>query len=126
MTGVRQLALVLGVALVAFGGLFAAAKADSDSAPEPRQAVKPASVEQPQAAVVNVADLSRAAALPAMRERKPKPPPPAPEPEPVVETPVVEPVTPAPQVYTPPPSNPAPTNPSPPPSDPGTSFDDSG
>jgi outer membrane biosynthesis protein TonB len=124
VTGVRQLALILVLGLASFGGLYAAAKADSDSAPESRQAVKPAAVEQPQAASVDVSDLGRAEPLPAMRVRKPKPPPP--EPEPVVETPVVEPVTPAPQVYNPPPSTPAPSTPSPPQPDPGQSFDDSG
>ncbi len=125
MTGVRQLVLVLVLGLASFGGLYAAAKADSDSAPEPRQAVEPAAVEQPQAAAVNVADLGRAEPLPAMRV-KPKPAASEPDPEPVVETPVVEPVTPAPQVYTPPPSTPTPSPPTPPEPDPGTSFDDSG
>ena len=124
MTGLRQLLLVVVLGLASFGALFAVARADGDSEPAPSKKAAPVRQEAPPAASVSVADLGRAEPLPAMRERRRAP---SPEPAPVVETPVVEPVAPAPPVYEPP-STPAPTPtpPSPPPSDPGESFDDSG
>ena len=125
MTGLRQALLVVFLGLASFGALFAVARADGGSEPEPAKKAAPVRHEAPPAASVNVTDLRRAEPLPAMRVRRPPP-----EPEPVVETPVVEPVEPvepvAPPVYQPPPSTPAPSTPSPPPADPGESFDDWG
>ncbi|MBN1528149.1 MAG: hypothetical protein JW895_03760 [Thermoleophilaceae bacterium] len=129
MTGVRQLALVVALALASFGALFAVARAsgDSDEPPaEPAKTVAAPDVAEP--ATVRVTSIGAAAPLPAMRTR---PREPSPAPAPVVEEPVTPTPEPAPEpVYTPPAPTPTPTpppsNPSPPPSDPGQSFDDSG
>jgi hypothetical protein len=130
VTGIRQALLVLALGLASFGALFAVARADGDSEPEPARKAAPVRPEIPEPASVNVADLGRADPLPAMRVRTPAP---EPDPEPVVETPVVDPDEPAepvepvaPPIYEPPPSTPAPSPPPPPPEDPGESFDDSG
>ena len=129
MTGVRQLALVVALALASFGALFAVARASDDSndpPAEPAKTVKAPDVAQP--ATVRVGTLGKAAPLPAMRTKpKPAPPPPVVEEEP--DEPLVEP-EPEPQpTYTPPAPTPTPTpqpsNPTPP-SNPGQSFDDSG
>ena len=129
MTGVRQLALVAALALASFGALFAVARAsdNSNDAPaKPAKAVRAPDVAAP--ATVKVANIGKAAPLPAMRTKpEPAPPPPVVEEEP--SEPVVEP-EPEP-TYTPPAPTPTPTpapqpsNPSPP-SNPGQSFDDSG
>ena len=131
MTGARQLALVVALALASFGALFAVARASDDSndpPPEPAKTVKAPDVGAP--AMVRVGTLCKVAPLPAMRTKpRPAPPPtvvdeepdepvvePEPEPEPV---PTYNPPAPAP-TPTPQPSNPSP------PSNPGQSFDDSG
>jgi outer membrane biosynthesis protein TonB len=130
MTGVRQLALVVALALASFGALFAVARASGDSDDPPAKPAKTLSApDVAEPATVNVANLGKATPLPAMR-RKPAPPPPV-----VVEEPdedILEPEPDPVPTYTPPPTptptptpTPQPSNPSPP-SNPGQSFDDSG
>ena len=78
MTGIRQLTLVLVLALASFGALFAAGRAGRDSEP---QAAPPRAVAVP-AASVSVASLKTTSAIPALRERKVKHKKAAPAPSP--------------------------------------------